>query len=376
MFGIYIHIPFCIQKCAYCDFVTAPFHEPKVPAFLDALHREIELRAGSAPEAATSVFFGGGTPSLLRSDQMRELMSRLRQSFAIATDAEITVEANPGTLEPHKLESYRRAGINRLSIGAQTFDDGELSALGREHTAADTIDTVRLAREAGFDNISLDLIFGVPSQTLSGWRDTLDAALRLESEHMSVYGLTVEPRTVYAHRLRNGALVLPDDDAQAAMYEMGIGVLEAAGLLQYEISNFAQPGRSSRHNRLYWDNDPHIGLGPGAWSYVDGVRSGNLRSVSGYVKRVSAGESPVTESERLEGLAHRAETLTQALRQREGITRQRYSERCEADLIDDFGGPIANLVDSGLLEWSSDGDRLRLTRRGMLLSNEVFMALL
>jgi oxygen-independent coproporphyrinogen-3 oxidase len=369
-FGLYVHIPFCVQKCAYCDFPTAPYRPSVVLDFLDALRREADSYAPRVTEPFTSVFFGGGTPSLLTSEQMTALMAHLRATFAVQPDAEITVEANPGTLDAAKLDAYRNAGINRLSFGAQAFDDHALSRLGREHTTDDTFQSYRNARNAGFDNVNLDLIFGLPGQRLSDWETTMRLALELAPEHVSTYGLTIEPKTVFAYRQRRGELVVPDDDAQATMFDAARDALASAGYRQYEISNYAKPGRESRHNVGYWINAPCLGLGPGAWGYLDGERYGNLRSVGGYVKRLREGASPVAERERLTPRAARAETVVQALRLLDGIPLKDYRQRFGSELDADYANQVAPLLAAGLLERTPT--HLRLTRRGVLLANEVF----
>jgi len=373
LFGLYVHIPFCVQKCAYCDFATAPYRASVVPDFLDALCREADMYASHVRRPFTSVFFGGGTPSLLTGEQMNALMAHLRASFPISGDAEVTVEANPGSFDAAKLDAYRKAGVNRLSIGAQVFDDSMLSLLGREHSAEDTFESLRLARDAGFDNVNLDLIFGLPGQSLSDWERTVRVALELAPEHLSVYGLTIEPKTVFAYRERRGELLIPDEETQAAMYEHSLDALESAGYRHYEISNYAKPGRESRHNRIYWENAPYLGLGPGAWGYLDGERYGNLRSVGGYMKRLREGVSPVVERERLTGRPARAETVMQALRLREGVSFEAYRKRYDVELLADFGDDLKPLIAAGLLEQTAT--HLRLTRRGLLLSNEVFARL-
>lgn len=370
-FGLYVHIPFCVQKCFYCDFATAPYRRSVVEAFLDALRREADFYAFRIRQPFTSVFFGGGTPSLLTGDQLKDLVAFLRATFSFLPDAEVSLEANPGSLDAAKLEAYRDAGVNRLSLGAQVFDDATLRLLGREHTTKHISESYHLARSAGFENLNLDLIFGLPGQQLSDWQKTLYTALELVPEHLSLYGLTVEPKTVFAYRQRRGELSLPDEETQAKMYEWSLDVLETAGYRHYEISNFAKPGYESRHNRLYWENAPYLGLGPGAWSYLDGERYGNLRSLGGYLKRLGEGFLPVGERERLTGRAARAETVIQALRLREGVSFRFYRERYGSDLLVDFGEVIFPLRAAGLLERTPT--HLRLTRKGLLLSDEVFV---
>ncbi|MDA1191646.1 MAG: radical SAM family heme chaperone HemW [Candidatus Poribacteria bacterium] len=380
LFGLYVHIPFCVHKCYYCDFATAPYIKERVPRFLDALKREAEQRI-SLPRAGegkdgiernvTSVFFGGGTPSLLTGDQLTDLLNFLRAHYPIAQDAEITVESNPETVDQPKLDAYRRAGVNRLSFGVQVFDDGLLKTLGRDHSVADVYRAYEAARAVGFDNVNLDLIFALPDQSLRGWQDTVKRALDANPEHLSVYGLTIEPKTVYSSWIDRDLLAVPDDDAQADMFEWTLDTLTDAGYDHYETSNYARRGRECRHNLTYWMNAPYVGLGPSAYGYLNGERYGNVRGTQSYIKRIEEGREVVVDRERLEGRAHRAETVMLALRMREGVDLTRYAARFGVNFAEDFRDEIDALIEWGLLERTAT--HIRLTRRGVLLSNEVFM---
>ncbi len=363
-FGLYVHVPFCTTKCPYCDFSTAPYVGSRVPRYVEALTREAGLYGDAAEAPMTSVFIGGGTPSLLTSAELSQLMSGLRRSFTILEDAETTLEASPEGVNPAKLEGYRHAGVDRLSLGVQSFDDGVLAALGREHGASDAAAAVRLAREAGFANVSVDLMFGAPNERLEQWRKTLSRAISLDVEHVSVYGMTLEPKTVFGRLNRREPLPLPDDDAQAEMYEHAVEALSEAGYRQYETSNYARPGYECRHNLTYWRNEPYIGLGASAWGYLGGERYGNVPGAQSYVQRVESGRSPVIEHERLSGRAARGESVTLALRMTDGLDVAAYTRRFGAGPERDFGKEIQVLVEWGLLERHDDDAgsvRLRLT---------------
>jgi oxygen-independent coproporphyrinogen III oxidase len=372
-YGLYIHVPFCLYKCYYCDFATSPHVPAQVDPFLECVSREAG-RYESACPSLTSVYLGGGTPSVLSGSQMGRLLSAMRQSFDICSSAEVTVEANPETLTAAKLAAYRDAGVTRLSIGVQTDDDGVLAALGRDHSVADSLAAVALARAHGFATVSVDLIFGLPGQQQDHWARTLQAGLALGADHISLYGLTVEPSTVFEWMRRTQGLTVPSDDAQADMYAAAIDAVGEAGYDHYEISNFARPGHTSRHNLTYWADEPYIGLGPSACGHIDGRRYANVRGTKSYMQRVAEGRSVVVEDETLAGADARSQTVVLALRTLRGMGRDDYRSRYGRDLLDDFGADITPLQDAGLLA-VTDG-RLHLTRRGVMLANEVFVRLL
>ena len=372
--GLYIHIPFCVRKCGYCDFATYPYRPEMVDGLIAAIETEARRSASDAPGPVRTVFIGGGTPSLLTGRQMTRLLRSLRKTYSIDPEAEVTVEANPETADAERLKKYRAAGVNRLSIGAQTFDDDALRLLGRTHAASDTIKAVRAARAAGFDNLSLDLMFGLPGQTLRQWQNDVQKALALEPTHLSAYNLTIEPKTLFNHWQKRGQLQLPEDDLQADMYEWTLDAMERAGYPYYELSNYAAPGWECRHNLRYWRNEPHAALGPGAAAYLNGTRSVNTRGTRSYLKRIAEGRIAAVESERLTGLAERAETIRQALRMRSGLRLTDYESRFGSDVRVDFQSELDQLTRLGLTELL-DG-ALRLTRRGALLANEAFLRLL
>ncbi|MES2201181.1 MAG: radical SAM family heme chaperone HemW [candidate division FCPU426 bacterium] len=373
--GLYLHIPFCARRCHYCDFNTYENMESLAPAYVKALAADLaQSLKGRETKPLRSVFFGGGTPSLLEPSQIRFLLDTVREQIGLEENAEVTLEANPGTADLEKFAGFREAGVNRLSFGFQAKQDRHLESLGRIHSAEQSAEAWRLARQAGFKNLSLDLMFGLPDQTLEEWMDSLEWALGFQSEHLSFYGLTLEPGTRFYSLHEKGLLPTPVEDLQADMYEMGTARLARAGLAQYEISNFAKPGRESVHNRLYWRNRDTLGLGAGAWSYVDGERSGREKNPQKYMDLVLAGQDPRKEKERLEGAKARAEAVYLGLRLLEGINLKAWREQTGVDFMQEFGPTAQAMQQVGLLELGEES--VRLSPKGLPLSNEVFSAFL
>ncbi|MEX2355965.1 MAG: radical SAM family heme chaperone HemW [Thermaerobacterales bacterium] len=383
--GLYVHIPFCARKCFYCDF-TAYFHrDERAERYVSDLLAEIKLAAAALAarqqeagqaEAISfrTVFFGGGTPSILTASQLSRIFDRLHACFSIPAAAEFTLEANPGTLTPDRLEAMRRGGANRLSIGAQARQPHLLAALGRDHGWDDVEAGAAAARAAGFDNFNIDLMFGLPGQSMADWQESLAAAAALEPAHVSSYGLEVEPHTSYGRWQREGRLRLPPDDLQRGMMEVMIERLAARGFEHYEISNFARPGRRSRHNLNYWANGDYLGLGAGAWSHWQGARWGNLRYLKRYHEAVAAGVRPVDEVDEPDQRTRKAEAVILGTRLVEGMPRSWFYRRFDEDVTDIFGPELARLTDRGWL--SVDDDRIALTAEGRLLANEVWMTFL
>jgi oxygen-independent coproporphyrinogen-3 oxidase len=368
--AIYIHVPFCRRKCGYCSFVSCAGREGEIPAYVAALRREMAARARG--ETVPSVFFGGGTPSLLSVSQVGDILMTVREHFNLAKDAEVTLEANPGTVGETYLSGLRRIGINRLSLGVQRFDDGELARLGRIHTGEEAREAFATARRAGFDNINLDLIYGLPGDDREAWRRSLEAAVEIEPEHLSLYALTLEPETPLALAIADGEVAAPDPDTAADQYELAEDILDAAGYGHYEISNWARLGRECRHNLVYWDNEPYLGFGAAAHSSEDGRRYANTNDLDDYL--AAGGLPPLSLDETLDEATRRAETVILRLRQGAGIDLAALSARLATDLTEDYRTPFGELTDAGLLELQNG--RLRLTRRGRLLGNEVFWRLL
>lgn len=321
-----------------------------------------------------TLFFGGGTPTTYAPEAIGTLVGELRRRFALPEDAEVTTEANPDPSLPGRLAGLRAAGVNRLSIGVQSFDQRELRTLGRRHTAEDVAASVRAAREAGFDNVSLDLIFGVPGQTEESWAASLDAAIALGVEHLSCYGLTIEEGTPYATWFARDPGAFADDSLEARLYAIAIERLRAAGFEHYEISNWARPARRSQHNQVYWSNEPYLGLGVGAASYLDGVRSTHTRDLEAYCAAALAGEPIPGESEQLEGDARAGEAIMLALRTAEGVDLEAFRERYGIDVVDRYRSVVDDFVAGGFLA-AGDG-HVRLTERGRFVANDVCGAFL
>jgi oxygen-independent coproporphyrinogen-3 oxidase len=370
--GIYVHIPFCSSRCSYCDFATGIYQSALAEAYVDAVVYEIK-KSFYAGRHVDTIFFGGGTPSLLSSTQLDRMLSALHERFAIEQTAEITLEINPGSVTPEGLREFRRLGINRASFGAQTFDDGELAKLGRSHTAADTLKTFAHLRDAGFENVSFDLIAGLPGQTLERWQQNVAQALQLRPEHLSFYLLEVHSGTPLAEHIRKGIQPVPDDDLAGVMYQSMLDQAVAAGYEHYEISNLCLPGFHSRHNVKYWTAESYYGFGCSAHSYDGETRRwSNQRDGLKYVEMVEIGESPIVDEQQLSENDVRAEALFLGMRLMRGVDVRRYRESFGVDLHDQHGDDLDRFYKAGLLEF--DGDLIRLTRTGALLSNEVFAA--
>jgi putative oxygen-independent coproporphyrinogen III oxidase len=355
--GVYIHVPFCAVRCDYCDFATWTDRGHLIDAYVDACVTDVSRRARRGElRPATSVFFGGGTPSLLPADRL----ARILDAVPLVADAEVTVECNPDSVDPAKLTAYRRAGVSRLSFGMQSVRPHVLASLGRTHEPANVTRAVEGARAAGFESFNLDLIYGTPGESLGDWRATLDAALALEPPHVSAYALTVEPGTPLGRRVASGAQPAPDDDAQADKYEVAEGALRAAGLEWYEVSNWARAGYECRHNLLYWGQGDYLGVGCAAHGHTAGRRWWNVRTPERYVERVSAGRSTEAGAEELDAGHRDEERLVLALRTRQGAA-VAASGRAARE--------VDELAAQGLL--TRLGSRVVLTCRGRLLATEV-----
>jgi oxygen-independent coproporphyrinogen-3 oxidase len=369
--GVYVHLPFCPYICPYCDFAKWAWDDVRAARYLAALRDE--LASAPAVEART-LFFGGGTPTTYAPEAIAALIGDVRARFALPRDAEITTEANPDPSLAVRLGDLHDAGVNRLSIGVQSFEPRELRVLGRRHTAADVAHAVRTARVAGFTNLSIDLIFGVPGQTEETWAASLDAAVGLEVEHVSCYGLTVEDGTPYAAWFARDPGAFADDSLEARLYAIAIDRLRVAGFEHYEISNWAKPGFRSQHNAIYWANDPYLGLGVGAASYLGGVRSTHTRDLDAYCGAALAGTPVPGESERLEGAKQAGEAIMLALRTAEGVDVPAFRERYGIDVHQRYRSVVGDLVAAGVL--AADPARLRLTERGRFVANDVCGAFL
>jgi oxygen-independent coproporphyrinogen-3 oxidase len=371
--GVYIHIPFCRARCSYCDFATGAYEGALASRYVRALASEIRTfrHENPSPIEAETIYFGGGTPSLLSPAQVASILAAVRERFRVATNAEVTMEINPGTVTPEILREFRRLGINRASFGAQTFDDAELRRLGRTHTAEDVRRTIRDLREAGFDNTSFDLIAGLPAQTLEGWERNLNEALALSPEHLSFYLLEVHEGTPLAAQIRRGQQPAPDEDLAAEMYRLMLDRAADAGYEHYEISNLCRPGYESRHNSKYWTGAPVYGFGCSAHSF-DGERTrwSNERDAARYVEMMESKGAALVETVGLDERDVRAEAIFLGLRLMRGVDLKQHQERFGVDVLEEHADELSRLREAGLIE--VDEDLMRLTRHGALLSNEVF----
>ena len=392
-YSLYLHVPFCSHRCSYCDFNTFAGQEKWIQAYGGAICKEIESIAAGAPGAPLpvhTIFFGGGTPSLLPLSVLDEIFQAIRARFVLQADAEITMEANPGTVTPEYLRGVYDLGVNRLSFGMQSAHPDDLRMLERQHNFFDVVRAVEWSRRAGFQNLSLDLIFGLPEQSLERWQDSVERAIGLNPEHLSLYALTIEPGTPLEKRCRRGLIPMPDEDLSAEMYEFAQERLQQVGYSQYEISNWARTRPSGGlftccHNLQYWYNRPYLGFGAGAHGYAAGVRTANVGGIRPFIERCTAGRKgpsafpsgPATRRVlKINRRVEMQETMMVGLRLTlEGISTRAFEERFAQRVEEAFGAEIDFLRRAGLLEMDEqpDGPHLRLTPRGCLLGNQVFM---
>ncbi len=363
----YIHVPFCVHRCGYCDFTLVAGRDDLIDAYLEAL--TIELARLERPREIDTLFFGGGTPTHLPAPQLARLLSLTRHWFPPAPGAEICVEANPAGLDEAKIAALAEAGVNRVSLGVQSFDTQMLALLERDHRGSDVPAVVARLRSV-IPNIGIDLIFGVPGQTLELWRETVAAACALAPTHVSTYGLTFEKGTAFQSRLDKGLLHRCDEELERAMYALAMDELPRAGYEQYELSNFARPGFQSRHNQVYWAGRPFFGFGPGAARYAGGRRELNHRSVTTWINRVLAGRSPIADAEELSPEGRARELVMLNLRRCAGLSPTEFREQTGFDFHELAGDALPRHLRQGLLE-EHDG-RVRLTREGRFLADTVF----
>lgn len=369
---LYLHIPFCIRKCAYCDFLSAPADEAERQEYVETLIREIQsYREEFRGYRVSTVFMGGGTPSILTCGQMTDIFRALRDTFAIEADAEITIEANPGTVDAEKIRAWKQAGINRVSIGLQTVNDKELKLLGRIHTFQQFLDTYQLVREHGFGNVNIDLISAIPGQTLASWRLTLQTVAELEPEHISAYSLILEEGTPFYERYADASSSeLPDEETDRAIYEETERFLQKYGYSRYEISNYAKPGYACRHNIGYWKRTEYLGIGLGASSLIRRQRFHNTTDHREYLECVRCGNSIRRETELLSREDEMEEFMFLGLRMTEGIRISEFKEIFGQDIGEVYKTPLFRMEQAGLLEIQEG--RVRLTKRGIDISNYVF----
>jgi len=373
--ALYLHIPFCRSKCGYCSFSSFPCETPPA-AYLEALKEQALFFAGQdwcRERVFATVFIGGGTPTIYGGAELAELLGFMRQHFRLSDTAEISVEGNPNSISHESLVQLRRAGVNRLSIGVQAFSDRLLKGIGRAHNVAQAREAITLARQAGFDNINLDLIYGLPGQSLEDWRRSLEIALSFAPEHLALYELSVEEGTPFAALEQAGRLPLPDDDELAAMEEAAQGLLAGSDLIRYEISNYARPGRQCRHNINYWQNGSYLGLGAGAVSCFSGLRVKNVADPGQYVNLIAAGKAPYHDSECLPLTARFRESVIMGLRLLAGVSLPLLREQYGLTPQDYYGKILDDLLARKLIEFG--GDHLRLTALGLPVANQVLARL-
>jgi len=368
----YIHVPFCRHRCGYCNFTLVAGRDDLIGAFLQAIELELQQHAGQCA-AVDTLYFGGGTPTYLSSDQFRRLAASVLQAHPLAPGYEWTVEANPADIDESYIALLANLGVTRLSLGGQSFRDEKLQLLERDHRGVDIAAAIKLASRAGL-SVSLDLIFAAPGETLDQWSADIEAALALKLDHVSAYGLTFERGAAFWGRQQRSELVEVDESLQREMYALVIDKLTAAGFEHYEVSNFAQPGRRSRHNQTYWSGQGYYAAGPGAARYVDGVREMNHRSTTTYIRRVLAGESPVAEREQLTSEARARELLVFGLRRMKGVARSDFYATTGYEIDQLIGLKLRKFTELNLL--IDNGNRVRLSREGLYVSDAIWPEML
>ena len=370
--GLYLHIPYCLHKCGYCDFNSHPENQIESVQYVEALLKELKfysttLKSYNVP----TVFMGGGTPTILPPSQLKKILDTVRQGFNLTSDCEITIEANPATIKLETLQEIHAAGYNRISIGVQSFDEKELQLLERVHNEEEIHSTVHRARSANFENLSMDLMFALPDQSTEKWQSHLKQATAKNPDHLSTYNLTIEPATAFFKLHEKGKLCLPDEDIQLEMYETTIQVLEDAGYSQYEISNFSKPGMESQHNINYWNNGEYLGVGAGASSYLNGERSKNINLPSIYIRKIETKASAVDTCERLEPLQAMGETLMLGLRLLKGVSIDVFENRFQVSFQNVYGKAIESLLNQELITFNQN--RIALSRKGLFLADSVIL---
>lgn len=374
--GVYIHIPFCHQICHYCDFNKVFFRNQPVDEYIEALGKEIRMAVEKWPEQFTkieTIYLGGGTPTALSPSQIERLLELVAKSLTVDV-LEFTAEANPDELTMEKLKALKNGGVNRLSLGVQSFDANLLQKLGRTHSNVDVYRAIESAVKAGFENISIDLMYGLPGQTMEQWEDTLDKALAFGLPHYSAYSLIVEPKTVFYIQYVRGKLHLPGEEVEADMYGRLMEKMEKGGLRQYEISNFAKEGYESIHNKIYWDNDEYAGFGAGAHGYMNGIRYANHGPIKKYLHSIEMGELPIRERHEVTIDEKCEEEMFLGLRKNEGISFEEFEKKLGVSMKEKYGKVIDNLIQEGLV--LEEKGRLKLTKKGRFLGNEVFQQFL
>ncbi|MGT2737685.1 radical SAM family heme chaperone HemW [Streptococcus orisratti] len=361
----YVHIPFCTQICYYCDFSKVFIKNQPVDAYLQALIHEFE---SYKIEQLRTLYIGGGTPTAISAEQLDYLLSHLTKNLDLSQLEEFTIEANPGDLTSDKIAVLEKSAVNRISLGVQTFNDKQLKRIGRSHNEAQIYESIDSLKGAGFDNISIDLIYALPGQTMADVKENVAKAIALDIPHLSLYSLILEHHTVFMNKMRRGKLNLPTEDLEADMFDYIIAKLESHGFEHYEISNFTKPGRESRHNLMYWDNAEYYGVGAGASGYIDGVRYRNRGPIQHYLKGVAQG-NPRLEEEVLTKQEMMEEEFFLGLRKKEGVSISRFEEKFAENFSNRYGDIVEKLTRDGLVQ-VTDG-RLRMTKKGLFLGDTV-----
>lgn len=375
--GVYIHIPFCHQICNYCDFNKVFFKNQPVDEYIEAVGNEIEMAVRKSPEQfqeIETVYLGGGTPTALSATQISRLLHHINSLLPTNQLIEFSSEANPDELTADKLEALLNGGVNRLSMGVQSFDQQLLKKLGRTHTNEHVYETIRLAKEIGFDNISIDLMYGLPGQTMEQWEDTLMKALELDLPHYSAYSLIVEPKTIFYIQYAKGKLSLPTEDSEADMYELLMRKMAEKQKIQYEISNFAMDGHISTHNKIYWDNDEYAGFGAGAHGYLQGTRYSNYAPIKKYIETIQNHEQPLLHEHKVTFEEKCEEQMFLGLRKNEGVFFKQFEEKFGVSMKKLYGNTIEQLKMEELLLEDEKG--VKLSHKGRFVGNEVFQRFL
>jgi oxygen-independent coproporphyrinogen-3 oxidase len=370
--GLYLHIPYCLHKCGYCDFNSHNINEAEMESYVRALLMEMAQAAKNAKDhRVNTIFFGGGTPTTLPFADLARILEACHQQFQVDPEAEITCEANPATIPQADLAQLREAGFNRLSIGVQSFDPDELKRLERVHSVDEIYLTVERARQAKFENLSLDLMFALPGQTVERWQDNLHKAIDLQPDHISAYNLTIEPDTVFYKQQSQGQLTMPPDDFQRELFEITIDTLTRAGYEHYEISNYAKPGKQSRHNLNYWVNGEYIGLGAGASSTFNGERYKNVNLPARYITQINESKKAVESRETPDKRQRMGEAVMLGLRLKQGLNLSTFEKQFGITFQEAFGDTVTRLEGMGLIELRDD--RAALTREGLFLADSVIV---
>jgi len=370
--GLYLHFPFCISKCPYCDFNSYQLKDDnQISSYISAFYQEITAYSQKLKKSnIKTIYLGGGTPTILSGVQIYNLLEFCKDKFTIDKNAEITIEANPGTLDGEKIKLLIESGINRLSLGAQSFNNLFLKKLGRIHNTQDIIDSYFLAREIGFSNINIDIMFALPGQTTEDFQATLKKAVSLKPDHLSLYNLTIKPGTEYYENYKRNTLKLPSEDEEFDMYNWAINFLKENNFEHYEIANFARPHKRSLHNLIYWQNQPYLGIGAGAYSFIRGYRYMNFKDPAKYIKEVMNDKLPIDHGEKLSLRKRMIETIILGLRTKDGVSYKKYKTRFGINLNDIFSKQIDKLVNLGLLK--KDDCKIKLTNKGIFLANTAF----